>query len=145
MTTNKKKSKKVTRKELKELKGLVDEILKNQKKIIKTVRTLTSFKPTSLKDIDGDNENVKSKERGTGHLKTSKKKRKRRSKKLGISEIKTFFHNRGYEVKDDGKKPIKILNRKGKKVYVVKRDSGIWKKDSSSERGYKRVYIEDMV
>ena len=145
MIRKKKKARTINIKEFKELKGLVDAILKNQNKIMKTVRTLTSFKPTSLKEIDGDNEDVKSREEGTGHYKTGKKRRKRRSKKLSLSEIKTFFHNRGYEIKDDGKRPIKVLNKKGKKIYVVQRDSRIYKRDRNHPKGYARIYVEDMV
>jgi len=144
MLEKKKKKKTISKKEFKKLKGLVDKIIKNQDKIIKTVRTLTSFTPTSLKDIDGDNELVKTREKGTGHFVTEKKRRKR-SKKLSTSEIKTFFHNRGYEIKDDGKKPIKVFNKKGKKIYVIQQDSRIYKRDKNHPKGYSKINIEDLV
>ena len=126
--SKKKKSKKqITLKQYKELKGLVNSVLKRQNSILRTMKTLTSFKARALGDIDADSELVKKRDRD-GHYETKKKKKKRSHIKLSLKEIKEFFHGRGYQIKDDGEKPIKVFTRKGKKVFVIQRNKSIWQK-----------------
>jgi len=131
----------------KRLKVLMKAIIKNQKETINTINTLTAFKATSLAGIDGKNENVRQKDEIGNTMSTTKRRRRshRTSEAPSIEDIKGFFHGRGYTIKDDGKKPIKILDKDGhKKFVVVRKNLSIWKRNSETKK-YKQVYLEDMV
>lgn len=140
-------TKKSFNKRYKRLKMLMKAIIKNQKETINTINTLTAFKATSLAGIDGKHEDVKQKDENANTMSTTKRRRRshRTSEAPSLEDIKGFFHGRGYTIKDDGKKPIKIFDKDGHKKFVINRKSlSIFKRNSETKK-YKQVYLEDMV
>ena len=140
-------TKSVFNKRFKRLKVLMRAIIKNQKETIASINTLTAFKATSLAGIDGKHEDVRQKDKNANTMSTTKRRRRshRTNEAPSLEDIKGFFHGRGYTIKDDGKKPIKILDKDGnKKFVVIRKDTSIWKRNSETKE-YKRVYLEDMV
>lgn len=134
----------VTYKDFKSLSRLCRRVIKNQKSIIKTVRAITSFKPTTLESTDADTELVSRPDGRPGVSSVTRERRSsKRKRKPDINDIKTFFHNKGFTLQDDGKKPIKVFDQSGKKVFVVQRSSAIFKKIAGGE--YKKVHLEDLV
>ena len=126
---------------------LMKAIIKNQKETINTINTLTAFKVASLSEIDGKNEDVREKDENSNTSSTTKRKRRshRSSEAPSLEDIKGFFHGRGYTIKDDGKKPVKILDKNGNKKFVINRKNlSIHKRDSETKE-YKQVYLEDMI
>lgn len=129
------------------LKVLMKAIIKNQKETINTINTLTAFKATSLSGIDEKNENVKQKDEIGNAMSTTRRKRRshKTSEAPSLEDIKGFFHGRGYTIKDDGKKPVKIFDKDGnKKFVVIRKNLSIFKRNAETKE-YKQVYIEDMI
>jgi len=139
----------VTLRQFKRLTRLCRTIIGNQDNIVQSIKAITSFRPTRLDGVDSSHEQVSrpdSSGRPGVSATTREKRSAKRKGKPDLGDIKGFFHNRGYTVQDDGKKPIKILNKKGNKVYTVQRKSmTIWKRDPNAERGYIQVTLEELV
>lgn len=132
-------------KRYKRLKAMMIGIKKNQREIINSINTLTAFKTTTLDEVDGQNEDVKQRDENALTSSTTKKRRRHSSSKDGsLEDIKGFFHGRGYEIKDDGKKPIKVLDKDGVKKFVIQRNKSIYKCNPETKE-YTRVTLEDLV
>jgi hypothetical protein len=146
-----KKKRYVTIREYKKLRFILNRVLEHQDNIIKTIKTLTSFTPTEVESVDTMHELVKVPDPNSSGRSTTEKRRRRSSKHKNLptlEEVKRFFHGKGYEVIDDGKKPVKIMH-KGHKRFVVQRKSvAIFKhnrKEQDPKLRYTKVFLEDLV